>query len=980
MDGGVDQGTLFGADEKPKLATGNTPASKMNVQDNLAMDSPEAGARFRAQEKSKAQAISKTPSGFDPDDDRTVDSPEPETHFGDEDLGNLSPAARSPARNRSSSRQNISGGLKAGMDFGPRFRIEKLLGEGGMGKVYKAFDKELGRTVALKILQPELTKDPNITQRFKQELLLASKISHKNILRIHDLNEFDGVKYITMAFIEGQDLHQLLKEVQPFPLERSVKIARQLCDALDAAHAEGVVHRDFKPHNVLVGKNDHVYVSDFGLATSLESAKMGMTRTGAFVGTPRYMSPEQVEGKLVDHRSDLYSLGLVLYEMLAGEVPFAGDSAWQVMYQRVKEKPKDVKLVNPGVPDSVARIVMHCLEKEPADRYQHAKEILADLDAGRSPTVSHSASRSVQISLPLGEYSWMYAVGGGVILLAGLFFAIPATRHLVFPGSPRGATSVTENGLPPLSQGKFVAVLPFRVLGDQASLGYVADGLGEALSAKLFQLKEVRVSSAAATAKADPKSPLPQVAKDLGVNMIVHGTVQGSGAQLRITVNLENVAENRLVWSQEFSGVSGDLLTMEDQIYGRLTDALESKPTGAEMAAAHPTENVDAYDLYLHGRNALRNSQEKKNVETAIDFFYRALKKDSSFALAYTGLADASLIMYHESKDSFWAQKALAAAQQAERLNDTLPEAHYSLGSVYNMTGKTAESIAQIKRALELAPNSDEGYRRLGTAYLANNQKDEAIAAYKKALEVNAYYWTNQNDIGTAYFQLGQYGNALAAFQRVVELEPNNVFGYLNIGAVYLQQGKYSECIPMFQKALQIEPRFDIYSNLGTANFYLQNYPEAVKMFEKAVEMNPNQETVVGNLADGYRWSGQKEKAQSTYDKAIALAFKELAVNPRQANTMGSLALYYAKKGDKTRALEFIHRARKIDSADVSLIYTQAVVENIAGQSAAAMQSLRTAFQKGYPAEDASGDPELDNLKSHSDFQALLKEFHQKKS
>jgi tetratricopeptide (TPR) repeat protein len=184
----------------------------------------------------------------------------------------------------------------------------------------------------------------------------------------------------------------------------------------------------------------------------------------------------------------------------------------------------------------------------------------------------------------------------------------------------------------------------------------------------------------------------------------------------------------------------------------------------------------------------------------------------------------------------------------------------------------------------------------------------------------------------------------------------------------------------MFQKALEIEPRFDIYSNLGTANFYLKNYGEAVKMFEKAVELDPNQETAVGNLADGYRWSGQKEKAQVTYDKAIALAFKELAVNPRQAETMGSLALYYAKKGDQTRSLDFIHRARKIDSADVGLIYTQAVVENIAGQQALAVQSLKTAFQKGYPAEDANMDPELENLKSRAEFQALLKEFHQKKS
>jgi serine/threonine protein kinase/tetratricopeptide (TPR) repeat protein len=898
----------------------------------------------------------------------TMDSPGPITPGGATSRRHSDPIGKSGGRPGGTS------SLQAGMDLGTRFQIGPLLGEGGMGRVYKAYDKELGRTVALKVLQPELTSDPMIAQRFKQELLLASKISHRNILRIHDLSEADGVKFITMAFVEGQDLHHLLKKERLLPLERALQIGRQLCEALDAAHTEGVVHRDFKPQNVLIGKDDHVYVTDFGLATSLETAKMGMTRTGAYLGTPKYMSPEQVEGKHVDHRSDIYSLGLVLYEMVTGDAPFSGETTFQVMYQRVKEKPKNPKLANPDLPDSLARIIMHCLECNPEDRYQSVREILADLDAGRSP----ATSRTMQINFPVVDKRWWYGAGALVVLLVVVVFGIPGVRHFLF-GNPSGS-SLTKMGLPKLSEGKFVAVLPFRVLGDQTSLSYVADGVNEALSAKLFQLKDVRMTSSTAAAKVDLKAPLQQIAKDLGVNLIVHGMIQGAGNQLRITVTLDNVADTRVLWSQEFSGMPGDLLTIEDQIYGRLAEALQTKPSNGETAAAaHPTENVEAYDLYLRGRNALRNSQEKKNIQAAIEFFDQALKKDSSFALAYAGLADASLVMYHESKDSFWSQKALAAAQQAQRLNDTLPEVHYSLGSVYNDTGKTTESIAQLKRALELAPNSDEGYRRLGTAYLANNQRDDAIAAYKKAIDVNPYYWTNQNAIGTAYFQLGQYENALATFQRVVELEPNNVFGYLNIGAVYLQQGKYSDCIPIFQKALEIEPRFDTYSNLGTAYFYLKNYLDAVKMFEKAVEMNPNQETAVGNLADGYRWSGQKEKAQATYDKAIALAFKELEVNPRQADTMGSLALYYAKKGDKTKALDFIHRARKIDSAAVGLIYTQAVVENLAGQSAEAMQSLRTAFQKGYPAEDATSDPELDNLKSRSELQTLLKEFNQKK-
>jgi len=863
------------------------------------------------------------------------------------------------------------------MDFGPRFRIEKLLGAGGMGKVYKAFDKELSRTVALKTLLPELVSDHLLTQRFKQELLLASKISHRNILRIHDLGEVDGVKFITMAFIEGKDLNQLLKDEGPFPLERSLKIARELCAALDAAHSEGVVHRDFKPQNVLVGNNDHVYVSDFGLATSFETAKMGMTRTGAVMGTPRYMSPEQVEGKPVDNRSDLYALGLVLYEMVTGTTPFSGDSTWQLMYQRVQVIPKDVKLVNPALPDYVARVIMHCLAKDPANRYQSAKDILADLDSGRSPSVTGAGTRAVQINLPIIEKRWWYAAGAGVLLLLGLFFAIPKTRHWVFATPNVGTLAPGTNGLPSVTQAKFIAVLPFRVLGDQSSLGYVADGLVEAMSAKLFQLKDVRLTSSTAAAKTDPKAPLSQVGKELGVNLIVHGTVQGSGDNLRITVNLENVAENRLVWSKEFAGVTGDLLTIEDHMYSQLVDALALKPSNEELAltASHPTENIEAYELYLRGRNAMGGQLQVGNVETAIGYFEGAIKKDPSFALAYTGLADASLRMYREKKDSAWADKALSASQQADRLNDNLAEVHTALGSVYSATGKSAEAIAELKRALELAPNSDEGYRRLGDAYRASGLKEEAIQAYQKSIEVSPYYWFNWNALGTAYYRFGENQKALQAFQRVTELEPNNAAAYRNIGVVYFQENKWNECVPAFQKSLELEQHSATYSNLGTAYFYLKRYDDAIRMFQKALEIKPNYELAVGNLADAYRWSGRKQEAMATYDKAIALAYKELQVNPRAASTMEHLALYYAKKGDSAHALEFIRHARSIEPENVSLLYNQAVVSCLAGRQSESLSVLDEALQKGYSLEEAKNDPELAELQKLPQFAQLLKKF-----
>jgi len=870
--------------------------------------------------------------------------------------------------------------IRLGGDFGPRYRIDALLGQGGMGRVYKAYDKELDRSVAIKVIRRGSMGEEDALGRFKQELVLASRISHKNILRIHDLGEVNGMKFISMAYVEGQDLHQIIRDNPRLPLDRVLRFATQLAGALAAAHSEDVVHRDLKPQNILVDKNDQVYIADFGLAKSFAEGAVGMTQTGAFLGTPRYMSPEQVQGKPTDGRSDLYAYGLILYELVTGDVPFKGDSTMQVMYQRLQEKPKNPNLLNPEVPPFLVRIIMRCLETDPAKRYQNGYEILADLSAAQSSGFSRRGS-SVQIPIPeFANQRWVW-ISGGIVALVLVALLIPAVRHLIpgFRSAKPGAGSPVS-GIPTLAEGKYVAVLPFRILGDEQSLGYVAEGLNESLFAKLFQLKDLRLASDGAVAKVSTKEPLAQTARNLGVNLVVQGTVQGNADKMSITIHLEDVADARRLWSNNFEGGAKDLLALEDKIYTELVAALAVKPSNDELARGtdHPTENIEAYDLYLKGRKSMRGQQDPKNVQIAIDFFNEAVKTDRSFALAYTGLADASLLMYREKKDSFWSQKALGAAHQAERLNDKIPEVHFSLGNVYSATGESAQAMAELKRAIDLAPNSDEGYRRLGVAYEATGRKDDAIKAYQKAISINPYYWMNLNSLGVAYTNFGDYDKALQSFQQVIQLEPDNAAGYDNMGSVYFREGKFNECIPAFQKALQLQPYAATYSNLATAYFFLKRYPEAVQQFEKAVEMNPDDETMMGNLADAYRWSNQKEKATATYEKAIGLTYKELQVNPRNAAALANLALYYGKKGDTVQAAQFVKRARAIDEANVYYIYVSALVDTLSNRPADAVANLRTAFQKGYAVEDVKTDPEFASLGSRSDFQQLLKEFETK--
>ena len=876
--------------------------------------------------------------------------------------------------------------LKPGSDFGPRYRIEALLGQGGMGRVYKAADKELSRTVAIKVVRQGFAGEEDALNRFKQELLLASRISHKNILRIHDMGEVAGMKFITMAYVEGQDLHQLIRDNPKIPLERVLKFAQQLAGALAAAHTEDVVHRDLKPQNILVDANDQLYIADFGLAKSYAAGAVGMTQTGAFLGTPRYMSPEQVEGKPTDGRSDLYAFGLILYEMVTGDVPFTGESTLKVMYQRLQERPKSPKTTNPSVPSWLDSVIMRCLEKDPNDRYQNAYEILADLQGASQSTSGISRSgisrggASIQIQLPqFANRRWIWVAGGGILVAVILAFAITPVRHMILGGGEKGGTSGIP-GVPPLSTGRFVAILPIQILGDSSQLGYVAQGIEEALTAKLFQLKNLRVTSADAADKVDQKQPLSKIARTLGANLLVQGVIQASGDKMRISMHLDDVADGKTLWSGQFDGVVGDLFTLEDQIYTELVSGLSINPSSDELATAEarPTDNVAAYDLYLRGRNSMRG-HGATSIQSALDYFDQALKADPKFALAYTGVADASLRMNSIQKDSLWTQKALAAAQQAQQLNDKLPEVHATLGAAYRATGKYSEAVAELNHAISLAPSSDDAYRKLGDTYLTSGNGRAAIEALQKAVELNPYYWVNHNALGNAYFQLGDYSKALTAYQRVTVLEPDIDAGYENMGSVYLQQANYPEAIPYFRKALQIEPYYTTYSNLGTAYFNLKQYPQAVEMFEKAATLTPNEAVTAVNLADAYRSAGQKDKARDTYQRAISLAFKELQTNPQDADAMCQIALSYANLGDSQQAQTFIRRALAIDKNNVEYNYIQAEIYALSGKTAEALEALQSSLEKHYPAESAEQDVELDSLRANPEFAALIKKYAARK-
>jgi TolB-like protein/tRNA A-37 threonylcarbamoyl transferase component Bud32/Flp pilus assembly protein TadD len=687
--------------------------------------------------------------------------------------------------------------LPVGSIFAERYRVIEELGSGGMGRVYKAYDDEIDENVSLKLIKREITADRDTIDRFQNELKLARRISHKNVCRLYHFSRNNGTYYITMEYVQGEDLKRMIRMTKHLNPAAAVEIAQQICAGLEEAHRLGIVHRDLKTSNIMIDREGHARIMDFGLARSLR--EKGKTGVGAILGTPEYMSPEQVEARQVDQRSDLYSLGIILYEMVTGKVPFRGDTPLHTAVKHKTEIPTSPSRINTRVPEELSRVILKCLEKESYRRYQDAREVRKDLavvagaltDAGLSSSedmaggggggpgqgAATKAARRAQRGIVWrakshGKKRWL--------LVAALVVAAVAVRIYLFN------LDKNNGALPPASPDRIkLVVLPFENLGP-AEDEYFADGLTEEITGRLQYLHGLRVISrtSAQHYKGTLKSTR-QISQELGVDYVLEGTVrweresEGPG-RVRITPRLIRVSDDTHIWSEMYEKVFGNVLHLQTEIAEEVIRQLDLTMLEPERAAltAKGTENAEAYDCFLQANVCLRdgwNLRDREAYLQAVELLERAVKLDEEYVSAHINLAQAHQMLYFVGIDRTDARLDLARAsmERAEAIAPDLPEVkigwaffHYRalrdyersltlyhevrqalpnfttpiVGYILRRQGRWEESLAELEEVFRRDPRDPDLPSQIGVSLVCMRRFEDAERWFRIAEDIREDY------------------------------------------------------------------------------------------------------------------------------------------------------------------------------------------------------------------------------------------------
>jgi tetratricopeptide (TPR) repeat protein len=849
--------------------------------------------------------------------------------------------------------------LHAGADVGP-YHILRQLGAGGMGVVWLAEDTRLHRKVALKTVK---TADADTTegrQRLMREARAAAALNHPHIATVHDVLDADGKVIVVFEYVEGDTLSARLQR-GGFSIAEAVEIAWQLADALAAAHAQGVIHRDLKPSNVVIGPDGRAKVLDFGIARLVPEgfdmhATVPGTVGGGLVGTPGYAAPEQYLSRNVDGRADLYALGVILYEMIAGRRPFPGHDAVALATSMLRDPaPKLVSSSNVRVPPSLEALVARLLERDPEKRPASGDEVLVELSPLRDTESSPLARRTVLLRrrIPTGVVAAAAIV---IALLVGVVARLQWNAMRTGPASP------------------VLAVLPFANMTGDAANEYLGAGLAESLITSLASAPRITVLSRSAVEESRQQNPdRASFVRALDASYLVTGSVHGAADRLRVTLNLER-PDASIAWGDTVEGPLSNLFDLQKRLATLLGDAIADQTPAGERAepAAAITDSGSAQLAYWRGRALLDRRDLTGNVQAALNEFDAALKADPEFAIAHAALAEAQWQMYLQTNDKAWAERAMNATKRALALEPDRPSVQYSAALASFRAGQYAEARAEVERALALQPTYEDAIRLRARILMQQGDVDGGLAEFRRVMALRPNAVAVYSDMAVALYNASRFEAALEALEKAIALSPASAINLTRAGATAQQLGDTTKALEYYERANTIQPRADTFSNMGTIYYGLGDYAKAAAAYEGSLLIRPTSAITNRNLGDAYTRLGRAGDARAAYRRAVAQAEAEVSISASDARAIARLAVYQAKAGDDAGAVRSSRRALNLAPKDAYVIHREAIVHAIASRPDQAISAIERAMAHGLATRIVADEEDFTRLRSLPRFAAII--------
>jgi serine/threonine protein kinase/tetratricopeptide (TPR) repeat protein len=834
-----------------------------------------------------------------------------------------------------------------------RFEIVRHIGAGGMGDVYEATDLELGR-VALKTIRNDIADNTEMIERFKREVQIARKLTGRHVCRIHELFvvEEEGFEkhraFLTMEFLDGITLTEKIRNAGPVKWQEALAIGLEICDGLQTIHEAGIIHRDLKSRNIMLALRNGVtcvVLMDFGLAREISpvATMNGLTARDVIVGTPAYMAPEQFEGRRLSPATDIYALGVVLYELVTGEYPFATRST---LGPRASRDPRLIPAtsIQPGLPRHVDDVISKCLEFDSAQRYQSADEVAEELK-GRDSLSAWLRQRKLILRL---------GVLATVLVFCGLLL-VPSCRERL-------------RGIVFSSPEKHIVVLPFEMPDDGSASAALADGLMDSLSGRLSNAittnKDLWVVPASEVRRrkvSDPGTAL----REFGATIAIKGRFERNGSETRLALTVIDTKRMAEIGFADVVVEDGDLALLQHASVVQLGRLMNVSLDGEDVTARLEPTNRSAYEDYLSALGYIQRFDKPGNLDRAISLLQNIIKTDPHSTLSLARLSQAFVLRYKLDSDASWLRDAGKYAEEALKLDGRVPLAHTAMAQVQEHTGHTDLAIEEFQHAIDLDPRDVDAISGLAGAYQSLGRYSDAEAAFRKAAALRPEDWSGHNNLGNFYSQLGRFEGAIQEYNRAIELAPDNAGVYSNLGQAYLSSADpkmRAQAEGALKRSIEIMPTYVAYANLGNLYGIEHRFSESSSMTLKALQLNDQDYDVWNNLAEDYEWMGDGANAKTARDKTMKLLKEAIAVNPGDGDGTALEAVLLAKAGERGKAIEKIQEALALSPDSQSSLASVADAYAILGDRPLATIYIRRALSKGLATEQLKSDPYIKEI------------------